>query len=155
MKSRNFNRFVLTPCFVVASWLMATTSWAENYTLLVNAENAYAAPVEEAKQEIKLLFLKQKTFWADGTPAKPLARPQDSEENKVFLSNVLQMSPSEIAQYWLSMKQKTGQTPPREMDSPRILLKMIGVSREAFALFKSSDVTPAPPGTRVLFVIEQ
>lgn len=154
MKKRSFIAFVLAPCFVIASLLMAAASWAESYALLVNADNKYAAPVGEAKQEIKLLFLKQKTSWSDGMQAKPLARPQDSEENQIFLTHVLQMSPSEIAQYWLSMKQKTGQTPPREMDSPRILLKMISASREAFSLFKLSEVTPVPPGTRVLFVIE-
>lgn len=154
MKTYNLTLFLCRSLIAFVAFFLSAGVSAESYALVINADNNYSASIEDAKQEIKLLFLKQKSAWANGTTAKPLARPQDSEESKIFLSAILQMSPSEVAQYWLSMKQKTGQTPPREMESSRILLKMISASPDAFALFKQSDVTPTPPGTRVLFVIE-
>ena len=122
------------------------TQWA----LVVNTANPCKDTGDAAKATIKRLFLKELTQWSGGLDAKPYAREAASAEHVAFLKLVLGMSEAELARHWLKMKNMSGTTPPKDVDSERMLLKYIAKTPGAFGVVKIESAKGAE-GVRVLF----
>ena len=120
------------------------------YALVVNSANKCTETGEAAKAIIKKLFLKELTQWPDGLEAKPYAREGAAAEQVAFLKLVLGMSEAEVARHWLKMKNMNGTTPPKDVDSERMLLKHVAKTPGAFGIVKL-DAAKGAEGVRVLF----
>lgn len=125
---------------------------ASDYMLIVNVENTYPGNATDAKILIKQLYTKLKSTWP--TVYKLKARAIDRANNgshSAFLKYVLKMSDSELASYWLSLKQKTGETPPRSIKSTRMALKFVAKNKGAFTMIKKKEEKSLGKGVKVLF----
>lgn len=97
------------------------------YAVVVNTENSVEFENEEAaRHEVKKLFLKSATEWHGGLEAKPFARDAGDAVQSAFVKEVLEMDKAELARHWVSVKNKNGVTPPKEVGSDKMLGKYIG-----------------------------
>lgn len=124
---------------------------AAEFAVVVNAGNQYSGGESDAKEMVKQLFLKNRSRWPGNTEAKPLGRRADSPPHKAFLEKVLKMSEAQLAQHWLSLKQKTGQTPPRAIGSDKMLIKMVAKYQGGFSVVSKEAADGAGNKVKVLF----
>lgn len=118
---------------------------ADEYAVVVNAGNEITSDYSQ----IKNFFLKKQTSWKNGEVVVPLGRLQGSAEQQAFNKIILAMSDSELSEYWQSQKQKTGDTPPKEVGSESILFRQIKRKAGAFSVVKASAKLPSD--VKVLF----
>lgn len=119
------------------------------YVIVVNAKNAATETADAAKAVVKKLFLKDLTQWPDGTEAKPYRRPDGTEAQTAFQKLVLGMSDAELARHWLRIKNQDGTTPPKEVDTDRMVLKYVARYDGAFGIVPK-DAVNGVEGVRVL-----
>jgi ABC-type phosphate transport system substrate-binding protein len=120
------------------------------YALVINSNNKTTETGDAAKATIKKLFLKEMTQWSGGVEAKPYAREGTAPEQVAFLKDVLGMSDAELARHWLKMKNMNGTTPPKDVDSDRMILKYVAKTDGAFGVVKL-DAAKGAEGVKVLF----
>ena len=133
--------------FMLLTFMFAAPAFAAEYAVIVNAENTTSP--ENAKTEVKNIYMKKRTTWSNGAPAEPFARPAGDPVQKAFLSKVLELSQAGLDEYWAAEKSKTGEAAPREVGSERILLRQIG--RKPGALAVVSADTDLPEDVKILF----
>jgi len=119
------------------------------YALVVNDKNPASTKGDTTKGLVKDLFLKNLGQWPGGLEAKPYAREATSAEMTAFGKQVLGMSEAEIARHWLRLKNSNGNTPPRAVDSDRLMLKFVARHEGAFGVLRA-DAAKAE-GIKVLF----
>lgn len=119
------------------------------YVVVVNSKNAVTETGDAAKAVIKKLFLKDLTQWPDGTEAKPYRRPDGSDVQVAFLKQILAMTDAELARHWLRIKNQDGTTPPKEVESDRMVLKYVARYEGAFGVVPK-DAVKDVEGVRVL-----
>lgn len=123
------------------------------YAVVVNAANDFA-DAGSAKNVIKQLFLKDRGDWPNKAKdeSKPFGRTAGTPETKAFLAQVLGMTEAELAKHWIALKQKTGQTPPREVETDDMLLRFVAKFPGGFGVVKA-DAAKAD-GVKVLFTFK-
>ena len=126
------------------------TARKATYALVVNANNKTSESGDAAKAVIKKLYLKDLTQWVGGTEAKPYSREAASAAQVAFLKDVLGMSESELARHWLKLKNMNGSTPPKEVDTDRMVLKYVAKAEGAFGVV-AVDAAKGVEGVKVLF----
>ena len=120
------------------------------YAIVVNSANTYAGSRDEATLVIRQLYLKERAEWPAGTTAKPFGAASDSPEHAAFVATVLGMTEAELAQHWIALKQKTGQTPPREVSNTSMLGKFVSKYEGAFTVV-AAEQAATMDGVKILF----
>jgi hypothetical protein len=120
------------------------------WAVVVNSANKCTDTGDAAKATIKKLFLKELTQWPGGLEAKPYSRDGLAPEQVAFLKLVLGMSEAELARHWMKMKNMSGTTPPKDVDTERMLLKYVAKTAGAFGVVRI-DAAKGVEGVRVLF----
>lgn len=98
------------------------------YAVISSGESLHfdeATTDDEKKSVIKQLYLKQRSRWPNGTLATPYSRPSYSKSAEAFLSRILEMEPVGIDQYWLQLRQITGEAPPRVISRDKALIRLV------------------------------
>lgn len=121
------------------------------YALIVNTENTVSGDLEQNKKLIKALYLKERSQWAGGAEAKPFGRPAGHDAHVALRDQILSMTEAELTKYWLDQKQKTGATPPREVDTASMLIKFVAKYEGAFGVVAREEAEAAASEVRVLF----
>lgn len=98
---------------------------ANDFRLIGNKSIAFDSTEADIKIMLKKMYLRQINEWPDGTPVKIYLPDEGSASLDWFYTNILGMSASEVAEYWLKLKQKTGETPHRQIASNSMLLKVV------------------------------
>lgn len=119
------------------------------HALVVHEKNACTETGEAAKALVKKLYLKDMTQWPSGAEAKPYGREAASPAQAAFVQGVLGMSDAELARHWLKLKNMNGTTPPKEVDSVRMLLKHVARHEGAFGVVPLTEAKA--DGVRTLF----
>ena len=120
-----------------------------SYAVVVNAGNPLKETADATKAIVRRLFLKELSQWPDGTDARPYAREATTAEQLAFLGAVLGMKEAELARHWLRVKNMNGTTPPKEVDTDRMVLKYVAKHAGAFGIVKIAAARDAV-GVRVL-----
>ena len=102
----------------------AQAALAEEYAVIVNAENTYSAPKDEAYQTVRRIFLKKTDDWPGGIEGKPFARGENAAQS-AFNKVVLGMNDVAYSDYWIKMKQAEGTVAPRAVGSSAILVRQV------------------------------
>lgn len=120
------------------------------FAAIVHVDNKIKETGDAAKAVIKKLFLKDLSQWPDGSEAKAYAREAKSEAQTAFRKSVLEMSDADLARHWLKLKSMNGTTPPKEVESDRLVLKYVAKNPNAFGIV-DLDSVKGVEGVRVLF----
>lgn len=140
-------------CLAISLFLLSVTgtqAFAASYAVIGNAKNM--VPESNVRYQIKRLYLKQQKRWSNGVTATVFDRGSESSEDKAFRDSALNMSLEELSDHWLSVKQRTGETPPRTITSTRTLFKLISRYEGSFGVVSESYVDTLPDGIRVLLM---
>ena len=119
------------------------------YSIVINAENKTDPQSLDATVLLKQLYLKMKPKWPQGMKAEPIARPPDREEQIALTQTILGMTETELANYWLRLKQRTGQTPPRSVVSETTLFKLISKHKGAFSIVDNTMLEHLPKNVAI------
>ncbi len=139
-----FVRFTISLLITFFSFSVA----ADNYVVIVNKENSYSGSVDEMKQMVRRLFLKEAQEWPNGIKSKPFNHKDDAVYHK-FISEIIGMDARKIEEYWLGKKQKTGETPPR-LGPEKLLSKLVAKSPGGLSYMLKSTAENSE-GIRILF----
>lgn len=142
-------RFVRA-AFLLAGLMAPGLSSGGEFAVVVNASVKQAGDAA-AQELVGRLYLKQLAQWPDGTAARVFAGKPDAPEMAAFRAKVLKMNESALAAHWLSVKQKTGETPPREVAAGNLLLKLVAQYPGALGIVPVAQYDGADGKTRVLF----
>jgi len=154
MRTPYWFRIPLAAIVIVAATMISAIGHAGELVVVGQAGNSYSGAPDATRQLLARLFLKQLTAWPNGSAAKVYAAPSGSPEMSAFRDKVLMMNEGALASHWLTLKQKTGETPPREVGSSNIMGKLIAQSPGAFGIMKKSDFAAAPGNLKVLLEID-
>lgn len=128
--------------------LTAHAAMAEEYAVIVNAENSYSAPKDEAQEVVRRIFLKQQSDWPGGPEGQPFARG-DTPAQKAFSQAVLGMDDVAYSDYWIQMKQTEGTVAPRAVGSASILVRQVARKPGGVSVVPASQ--SLPESVRTLF----
>ncbi len=128
-------------------------SYQPQFVLVVNVANTFegGGNPRVLREVTRQLFLKKRSQWPNVLTAKPYSRSSDSPVQKAFNQSVLGLSEIELVNHWIALKQRTGQTPPREVASDRILIRFVERSPGAFGVLPRESLTGASDRVKVLF----
>lgn len=154
MRNSLWFRAPLAVFVLAAATLLPVSSRAGEYVVVGQVGNSYAGAPDATRQLLARLFLKQLTAWPNGAAAKVYAAPSGSPEMTAFRDKVLTMNEAALASHWLTLKQKTGETPPREVGSSSIMGKLIAQAPGAIGIMKKADFAAAPGNLKVLLEID-
>ncbi len=128
----------------------ASSTVDAKYCVVANpAISAKFADEESARQEVRQLFLRNASEWSSKQEAKPFSPSGGEPMHAAFLTGVLQMSEAELARHWITMKNKHGIAPPKEVSSSKMMLKYVGRFEGGFGVVAKEDAEGAD--LRVLF----
>lgn len=120
------------------------------YAVVLHVDNPITETGESARAIIRKLFLKELTRWPSGSEAKAYSRGSESPAQTAFRQTVLEMSEAELARHWLKQKSMNGATPPKEVETDRLVLKYVAKNPQAFGIVSLESVKDAT-GIKVLF----
>jgi len=137
--------------FLLLLCTVPSLALSTEYAVIVNSDSHVLPNEVMDNLKIKRLFLKEQRDWSSGVRAKPLDRKSDSVEHAVFLKIILDMSEAEFAAHWLTLKQKTGETPPRVVKRTRTLIRVVSKKKGAFAVIKASQAKSLGDAVKVIY----
>ncbi len=146
-----FKKFKILVLLITLQIVAIQPVSSSEYVLIVNANNTINGTHETIINEVKRLYLKENTAWSNGLKSKPLSAKNDSEEHQAFLKNVLGMNSYTLARHWLKAKQKSGKTPPQDINSAYSIIKLVARSKGSFGYIRKSDTEKSDPKIRILF----
>ena len=111
----------------------------EKFYVVVNEECDVDLEDKNVFHLLRRLYLKQQTFWPSGETSVFFARNEVSAEEKAFRKVVLHMTDAQLDDHWVKMKQMRGLTPPRAVNSTRILLRQMQLRRDAVGVISEHD----------------
>jgi len=141
--------------FLVIISFLSTTQIvsAEEFALIVNHRNAYLDNLSQMRNKVKKIFLKQNKKWPHNIgKVKRYCRGSNSSEQRAFNQFVLKMPMAKLKKYWITRKQRFGDSPPQEIKSSRVVMRLVAKSKGAFAVVKKTDLKKLPKNLRVLFM---
>ncbi len=109
------------------------------YFVIVNEKNTTDLNIDEKSILLRRLYLKEQTWWPKGGKSLFFARNENSMEEQVFRKIILLISDRQLDDHWIRMKQTRGVTPPRSVNSTRILLRQIKSRPDAVGVISKSD----------------
>ena len=119
--------------------------------VIVHASN----PVESLRpQQIRDLFLKKHPTWRseladvgdrkgfdEGEVLKPVDFSSGTEERRVFLAKVLEMSSASLERYWVRVQYQSAVEPPAQVESSAGAIRLVGSQKGALGFVVESALT--------------
>lgn len=90
--------------------------------------------------DAKRIFLKQTNEFPDGNKVQVAILDKQSDTRRIFETQVLKMSPSQIKTYWATFIFTGQNRPPREFDSEDIMKKWIAATPGALGYLDINEV---------------
>jgi len=101
---------------------------ADPIVVIINKDN----PVSSlTKSDVKRFFLLQSQNWPSGEKVKPVNRDNKSKLKRAFIKSALNMRMGKYQDYWLGLKQTTGEREPKSLRSNKFVLKIVGKKKNA------------------------
>jgi len=160
MHRRSMIRLILAGSALLATAasgavLDASRSAAGTFVVVTNTNNGYEPEdKEKTRNLIKSLFLKKRGDWPGGESAKPFAFRDGTPETEAFQKEVLRMSDAELSKHWLTLKQTTGDTPPRKLPSASLAVKFIAKFEGALSVMAKSDAESNEDSVKIIYEFE-
>lgn len=128
----------------VLSSSVAASTVAAKYAVVTNSANSVNFDGEEAaRQEVAKIFLRTLDSWSNKEEAKPYTPKSGDDAHAAYLTSVLQMTEAELARHWISMKNKSGIAPPKEVSSESMMKKYVGRSDGGLGILPIEDAESA------------
>lgn len=124
-----------TGAFVSASFVRP--AFAEELVVVVNQSN----PETPSQSELAAIFTTRKQSWGGGKRVVPFNFPAKHELRVSFDESVLEMTPDEVARYWIDRRIRGGNPPPKQVSSSSMIVRLVEKLEGAVAYVPRSAVT--------------
>jgi ABC-type phosphate transport system substrate-binding protein len=115
------------------------TSAAANADIVVIVHKAN--PVSRlSRDELRPIFLANKTSWKTGKGIEALNLPESTETRQTFDTVVLGLDAEKVAQYWIDRKIRGDTRPPRKLPSSASVVRRVATTQGAIGYALSTDV---------------
>jgi ABC-type phosphate transport system substrate-binding protein len=94
---------------------------AEDLVVVVHPDNTE----NPTRAQLAAMFTTRMQSWNGGTRVVPLNFPPRHEVRINFDRSVLQMSPDEVARYWIDRKIRGGNPPPKAVESAQLICRLV------------------------------
>lgn len=94
---------------------------AEELVVVVHPDNAE----NPTRAQLAAMFTTRMQSWNNGGRVVPLNFPPRHELRVNFDRSVLQMSPDEVARYWIDRKIRGGNPPPKSIENPQLICRLV------------------------------
>jgi hypothetical protein len=85
-----------------------------------------AVPVSRLEgADIETIFTTRKIYWPDGSRIIACNVPPRSPLRVEFDERALQLSPDEVARFWIDRRVRGGQPPPRQVPDLELMLRVV------------------------------
>ncbi len=155
-KIKFYNRILTLVVFAVclSAFSMVTSVVAADFVVIVNSKNTYSASETEMKNVVKRIFLKQQSSWPGGSTTKVFDGKKGGLVQAAFSASMLKMDDVALASYWLGLKQKTGETPPRNVGSKNSMIKLVSKYDGAIGIIDKASAEDASGQVKILMDIK-
>ncbi len=140
--------FARLKLFTAALILFASTAAYADLAIIVNPS------YNDGKlniQDIKKLFLGERTAFPDGTYATPVNHNAGSPDRKQFYSSVLGMNPASLSRYWRRQISMGNNNQPTVVNSYSAVLKTVASTPGSISYINSNMVNDK---VKVLMVLD-
>jgi hypothetical protein len=100
------------------------------------------APINKLKHAtVREIFLKRRQMWDNGVKIVPINLRTGDPLRQGFDRQFLELSPDQSASFWVKQRIRGKATPPREISSPGLVVRLVSTMRGAIAYTSLSRVT--------------
>jgi hypothetical protein len=116
--------FVAASASLLSTLTLALPASAEESALavIVNAGNRQSP----TWREIALMFRGTLRNWSDGSAVIAVNTPASSPDRMLFDQTVLNLTPSQVARYWIDRRIRGEARPPRTASTPALVAHVVG-----------------------------
>ena len=149
----SFVRAVVGTLAVLALASVAPAAQSDEGADVIVITNAMNPEASLTAQQIKDIYLGDKTRWPASGAVAAYARPGESVAGGSFFKNVLHMAPSRFRRHWQerSFAWKPGKA-PEEINDADSLMKRVAGEPGAIGFLARSEGTSPPSGVRVISI---
>jgi len=123
------NRHDATLCrrtlLVGGSALLASTlvspAYADELVVVVHPDNTE----NPSRAQLAAMFTTRMQSWNGGLRVVPFNFPPRHQARVSFDNSVLQMSPDEVARYWIDRKIRGGNPPPKAVENEQLICRLV------------------------------
>ena len=106
-------------------------------SIIVHVDNA-VKPGDLKNDDIKQIFLKNKTTWTDTTAIKPVQLASDTDEAKTFRKSIINMSEEDLAKHWKDKRANDGVDPPASKSDSASVFRYVSKNKDAIGFVSGS-----------------
>jgi hypothetical protein len=130
--------FVAASASLLSTLTLGSPASAEESSLavIVNAGNRQSP----SWREIALMFRGTLRNWSDGSPVVAINTPASSPDRVLFDQAVLNLTPSQVARYWIDRRIRGEARPPRTAPSTALVAHVVGRLDAAIGYVPASQV---------------
>jgi hypothetical protein len=105
---------------------------------IVVAKNS---PLREiSMRDLRRIYSGEYVSNPDGDKVIPFALPAGSPDRTAFDRAVLNMSPEQVARYWVDRKIRGQSGPPKSIDSPSVLQRVVAQIKSGIGYVRTNDL---------------
>jgi hypothetical protein len=115
---------------------LVTPAWAEELVVVVHPSN----PEMPTRAQLAAMFTTRRQSWNGGARVVPFNFPPKHQVRVDFDKAVLEMSPEEVARYWIDRRIRGGTPPPKSVSSAQLIVRLVSKLEGAVAYVPRSSV---------------
>ena len=139
---------ILKSAFAITVLMMAQSVMAEPVAVVVNKDNGVDLNEADARELVSDIFKRDRSSWPNGEDARPVSREGATQDT--LREEILGMSRSEWDSHWISKKQRSGETPPRQVGSTRMAVRLVERDPGGVTLLDETEMDRYGSNVRVL-----
>lgn len=137
--------------FLLVLTIASGSCRAEDYAVIVNANNTVSGSKLMVMEEVRRLFLRETLRWSNGRLSTVISTPSTTQSFVAFRTAVLQMSQEELQAHWLAAEQSGHSVAPRETRSENLVARLVGRDLGSFGIISRKLASQLGGEIRVLF----
>lgn len=129
-------RRILVGAGVLAASSVITPAWADELVVVVHPSNQETP----SRAQLAAMFTTRKQSWNGGSRVLPFNFPPKHQVRVDFDRTILEMSPEEVARYWIDRRIRGGTPPPKSVNNAGLIVKLVSKLEGAIAYVPQSSV---------------
>jgi ABC-type phosphate transport system substrate-binding protein len=121
--------------------------------VVVNADNPLPSM---SADDVRNFYMKRKSSWPNGEKIRPVDTETDDAARAVFVTQVLKTTSTELERYWLEIKYRAAESPPKRMSDDEGVIKYVSAFKGAIGFVPAAAAEKAKDRSiRVVLRIKQ
>ena len=129
-------RSILAGAGSLAALSIVTPAWADELVVVVHPSNQETP----SRAQLAAMFTTRKQSWNGGARIVPFNFPPKHQVRVDFDRTVLEMSPEDVARYWIDRRIRGGTPPPKSVNNANLIVRLVSKLEGAIGYVPRSSV---------------